>query len=437
MDRKLLKELAQTEERMNEILSLRKEAKNDTSKYDEIFYKYGQEIYNEVVPEKYRKKDINKLLKQGRLFDIYLKHGEYAYEDNIHKMRQIDIYNETGSEMRGMLYRLGHTIKHKIAPLIVSLSIAPTWFGVKLYEEARNEETENAIKYANEIEDYNKKIVSYAEEINAMKLSDIQIFMKVMSDMWEEIDGYSKDITINPAGYFRITLNEEKRGVCRHMADDVTAKLNKINPKYNARNVYVYVNSDGGYEFANIPIKVLESDETIFKKEKGEKGAEEEKEEKSDFEDGISIKFDIAKITGNHVVTAVDVPSKKMTLILDPTNPGIGVFTKGGIYMFNASEEKEFKTREIGQVIFAGGESFLELSKTELESFLISDSEVEKIREEYGIDAQNEAIEYIKGLEDTETVKVGFVPKVSVNEKSAIKKVEAASEKNDNIDIEK
>ena len=40
------------------------------------------------------------------------------------------------------------------------------------------------------------------------------------------------------------------------------------------------------------------------------------------------------------MVTLVDVPSDELTVVLDPTNPGIGIYKDGKIIMFNRKEKK-------------------------------------------------------------------------------------------------
>jgi hypothetical protein len=64
-----------------EILLLSKEDINDIKKlkeqqnYDEIYKKYGRNVYIKYVPKKYRKVELKKLKKEKRYFDIYNKYG--------------------------------------------------------------------------------------------------------------------------------------------------------------------------------------------------------------------------------------------------------------------------------------------------------------------------------------------------------------------------
>ena len=84
-----------------------------------------------------------------------------------------------------------------------------------------------------------------------MNLTDSQIFVKLIYDLWNNIDGYGEPETVNEIGYFRLSIQNERVGVCRHFSDDIVAKLNEINPKYNARNVLVYL-QDKEYNMIDI-----------------------------------------------------------------------------------------------------------------------------------------------------------------------------------------
>ncbi len=402
MGKKKLMQGAITKERLKDIIALRK-----AKEYDKIFETYGQRIYCLAVPRKYKKQDIKNLLQQGRFEDIYRRYGESTYNDYIYKMQEIDVYNETGSKPRSILNRVKNVFLHRIAPVALSAALlTPATFVAATEYGIKEEKAQNAIEYAQEIEDYNAKIKAYAQEINSMNLTDTQIFMKVMNDMWKSIDGYA-EAENEIMGFQRLTLDSEGVGVCRNFADDTTAKLNAINPEYNARNVVVYM-EDERYHLAKIERNIIEENDTI---------ADEENESKQD-----ESKFDITQYTGNHMVTAVDIPGKNITLILDPTNPGIGVFKDGEIYMFSTDTGKGIERKPLGQ-LFQGISGALELEITNIKSFLPCEYSIEELEDLYGTNAQNQALEYIASLEKSKEEKLAqdFIPKAKVNEKKAIK----------------
>ena len=249
MNKKYLRKITQTDERMRDVLRLKKE-----KKYNEIFKLYGKEIYNEVIPKQYKEKEVINLIKQGNLEELYVKYsGEKIYKKNLDYIKAEKKYLETGKKTPIVLNRIKNTIFRKIFPTALSITMLPPT-AVTVASTVLNNKTreKNAIEYEEEIENYNNTITKYAEEIKKMDLTDIQIIMKVVSDMWENINGYGnpqKDIT----GYYRLDMANEGVGVCRNMADDVTAKLNAINPEYNARNMVCYIDENAGIEnFANI-----------------------------------------------------------------------------------------------------------------------------------------------------------------------------------------
>ena len=227
MKKKLEKELV-NKERKEDVKKLLK-----SKQYDKIFERYGRTIYKISVPGRYKNKDIKNLLKQQRFEDIYRKYGYTIYNRYINKMEAYDVFYETGSKPKSILKRIKNAFLRKMVPYTLSAGIL---LPAGLTADIETQKLINSVKYEKEIENYNDKIEKYAKEINSMKLTDIQIFMKIIDDMWKEIDGYAFPKN-EIEGYLRLTLDNEKIGVCRNFADDITAKLNAINPEYHARNL--------------------------------------------------------------------------------------------------------------------------------------------------------------------------------------------------------
>lgn len=250
-----------------------------------------------------------------------------------------------------------------------------------IYESNKNE-------YQAEIDEYNEKISSYAQEVKKLNLSDIQIFMKTMDDMWKSIKGYGnpeKDIMFFEELDF---LEDNNQGVCRNMATDIAKKLNEINPKYNARTIAVLMGHDGEYNIAEIERTVIESNETVV-------------ESTTVQEDKIAQIGDemMKNILGNHLVTVVDVPEENVTLILDPTNPGIGVYKNGKITMFNSAKQNgtKFEAKEYGNILVRRGG--VQTAKDYIHSYTESTSSMEELEEKYGLEAQNKALNEVRAME--------------------------------------
>ena len=399
MNKKELKKHAVTKKRLKAILALRK-----NKKYDKIYQLYGRTIYNLATPSKIRKREVERLMDEGRFEEIYAKFGKTKYVENLDEMYETDIYNETGKKP-DIFKKLKFLLVNKIMPITMASTVFfPTATVAATEINTRKMKSENAIQYAEEIENYDKKIEKYAQKVNSMHLSDIQIFMKVMSDMWKEIDGYATPKEYDVMGFWRLSLNEEGVGVCRNFSDDITAKLNAINPKYNARNVVVYMGEEE-YNLANIDRNIIQNNNTVASNDEQENSNEEEE-------------IDITKFFGNHAVTAVDIPEQNITLILDPTNPGIGVFKDGQIYMFSTPDGKGIQTKALGQLLVIGADQLANLMVTEVESFLNgSQISLVELEEMYGTDAQNKALEQ---LENREHFKREFIERVNVNHKKAL-----------------
>ena len=229
-----------------------------------------------------------------------------------------------------------------------------------------------------------------------MNLSDVQVFMKVMDDMWKNSKGYGEPEK-NITGYLELDMDgEDGYGVCRNMASDVARKLNAIDENYNARIIPVYLGEDGSYKIADIERKIVENDDTVKDQEKDE--------ENTAYEDNKAEKI-VTKIFGNHMVTLVDVKEDNLTIVLDPTNPGIGIYKNGRIVMLNSSKEDglKFEAKEYSSYIVTQGgvKGFLNVTGDYLKSFEASNLKFEQIEKKYGIEAQNIALKEIRKMEET------------------------------------
>lgn len=362
-------------------------------KYDEIFAEFGSKAYVKNTPAKIKKAELKKFKKERRYEDIFNKYGKSEYNKILVKAMYEEI-KEIGGFRKAFLWKM-----KRFALRGASLSLAAVAsFSILLPMSTQKTYEENAIEYAEEIETYNKKIDDYASHVNSMNLSDIQIFMKVMDDMWGSIQGYKKpekDIS----GFLELDLaTEDGYGVCRNMASDIARKLQEINPDYNARTIAVYM--DEGYRIADIERTVIQDDETV------QNSDEEQTQDSSG--------FDITKIVGNHMVTLVDIKDENLTLVLDPTNPGIGIYKDGNILMLNTAKEDlvQYDTKEIVTAIFfrAGADATLTSIKEFFSSFEDSSITLDEIIEKYGLEAQNQALTEVRALELANSAVNSFKP---------------------------
>ena len=396
-------------DKKEEIKRLKKE-KN----YEEIYRKFGSKEYVKNTPSSYRKKDLNKLVKEGKFEDIYSKYGKKVYNNLLSRAKYQEIKENKGRKS-AILWR----IKRSLKLTGLYLGIASSTFTLSLPVLNASTTKENEIKYEKEIKNYDNKIKKYAEEVNELKLNDVQVFMKVIDDMWNQIKGY-KNPELDLTGFLELDLaSEDGYGVCRNMASDVARKLNEINPDYNARTLVVNMGHDGQYKLADVKRKILEENETV--------------DTDSSSKD---VQNKMSDILGNHVITLVDVKSDNLIVVLDPTNPGIGIYQNGKIEMLNSvkGNELNFDTRKFTTFITSNGykdgaESVIDFADSYQESKLSP----KQIEEKYGLDAQNQALKEVRKIEEAkanknlsdkesfkESLKVANLDKTEVNQKANV-----------------
>lgn len=396
-------------DKKEEIKRLKKE-KN----YEEIYRKFGSKEYVKNTPSSYRKKDLNKLVKEGKFEDIYSKYGKKVYNNLLSRAKYQEIKENKGRKS-AILWR----IKRSLKLTGLYLGIASSTFTLSFPVLNASTTKENEIKYEKEIKNYDNKIKKYAEEVNELKLNDVQVFMKVIDDMWNQIKGY-KNPELDLTGFLELDLaSEDGYGVCRNMASDVARKLNEINPDYNARTLVVNMGHDGQYKLADVKRKILEENETV--------------DTDSSSKD---VQNKMSDILGNHVITLVDVKSDNLIVVLDPTNPGIGIYQNGKIEMLNSvkGNELNFDTRKFTTFITSNGykdgaESVIDLADSYQESKLSP----EQIEEKYGLDAQNQALKEVRKIEEAkanknlsdkesfkESLKVANLDKTEINQKANV-----------------
>lgn len=376
MKLKKIMEFADTPKQAKHIEKLLK-----TKQYDKIYSLYGEDMYSIVVPWMEKKKDIKRLLKDGRFEDIYRKHGLYEYNKLIDKMEAMEVYDATGSKLRMFICRMKPALKE----IGLGLLLYPAVFSsIDLYL-ADKEIQDNLKQYSTEINEYNRDVNQYANAINEMGLTDTQIIAKVMNDIWK--DNQYGEPKNDKLGIYRLALAENNVGVCRNMADDFTAKMNAINPKYKAHNLCVYMSAedkDGNpiqYQIAKIDRHTPKAD--------GQNVQVTQDKEK------LTQKI-ANELVGNHMVSVIEIPEDNTTLIVDPTNPGIGVYKDGKIYMLSTKDGKGITAKTVGTVISDGTGIVYDVTEDLKNSFEDSKLSMSELREKYGPQALNQALDVIK-----------------------------------------
>lgn len=240
----------------------------------------------------------------------------------------------------------------------------------KLHEKYIKEVNSNSKKYEGEITQYNIKIDKYASYINNLNLSDLEVIMKVIHDQWNSYTyGESK---VNIMGYPRLSFVFDQKGTCATFADDFTTKINEINPAYDAKNLFCYLDDD----------KFDQNLQRVNINRTCEETSDSSKEEKK-------------KQYGNHVITALHIPDKNYILTVDSTNLTIGLLHDKTIYLFNNHSDDSITFDEKSNYIFSSGDNHVSYES----SCYSLDTLVEALDYLYGYEAQNKAYQKVKKLD--------------------------------------
>lgn len=390
---------------------------NRSSEYDEVYRLYGRKAYMRYVPKKIRSQNFEKKIEEGNyeaVLDIY---GEKKFRDILDQARKNDVEHETKTfrqRVAGMI-RYVLPIKTKklltrgVIPITLATIAAP---GALLATSGTIEKNKEKKEYKTEIEEYLDDVEVYGNKYKQSNFTTLQAMMKVTSDMWERIDGYGAP-KLNLIEYAGIDVSKNLGvGVCRNMADDCARRLNAIDENYNARTLVV-VHEKGEYIRANIPLKKV-------KEEKAKQDAKVEivNNNIDNFLDSIK------KVVGDHVVVLVDDNKNDVTLVFDPTNAAVGLFHNGKISMFNSGKEHplEMKITPYGESRYGLGKALIEYPNDLLSSLgMYPNEKMEKLESEYGVEAQNRAIDEIKNLDNIDK-KEEFVNSLKIDENDISKK---------------
>ena len=203
-----------------------------------------------------------------------------------------------------------------------------------------------------------------------------------MSDIYEKYKYKFPTGDIN--GFYRFYLYENGYGVCRNIADDFCAKLNAIDPSFNAHIIGCKLNEvdeDG----EDIHYDIMDNIERIIE------------DEDEDEEDTLTVesRFLNPDTIGNHAVAVINIKGEPVPLVVDPTNPGMGAMFNGEIYMFdtieNADEAIDEKT--LGTFFITGNPLHI---ITDFFDSLDFRELFDDLKERYGTDSLEETLENVR-----------------------------------------
>ena len=313
-------------------------------------------------------KIISQLLKSKNYDEIYKRYGKFMYKlFEISRISQ-EVKYEGGTKFDDLKQIIDVHLKEIFYFCVIYLTYLflamPNDVQKDIKATARNENIDRISEYEIYVDDY-------LESIDFTGLSDLEIFMKLMQYEHQEMLYGTPEQEIT--GYYRVQMLDGK-GVCRNIADDLAYRLNLINPEYNAK--MICVNSSYGNWVKNDDKMQIAPDYNFNNEEidNDNKGLEEIKK----------------RLFPNHAVTMINIPGEDYSLILDPTNSGIGVISNGKIDMFNSDNENYYVT-ELLNAFLMGYDVEFSTKLEELKSYFTKHS-LEELNELYGLDAQNETI---------------------------------------------
>ncbi len=353
-------------------------------------------IIKELMERKKKEKElIKKLIKENRYYEIST---DYEKRFSYYKAMRFESKMETGKMFSKLLFDLRDFIEYSNLEgkkAIVGTYLTEIESMLKRYliilicwALVRNQIPmiqNGEIKTIKQItKEYDNNLEDYVSSFNTDTMSTLDIVMNVMNDIRSNTYYGTADESLLSFVHPRLALNENNNiGVCRHMSDKFTTIMNLIDKRFEAKNIAVYIDDNPEkFNFCNIERPI--SKETLKQLEEMEKN-------RSDKDKEDELKY---KLLGNHQVTLLKSLEDKCYLVVDVTNPSIGVIDKGRIYTFNAETYDMLSYRPISEILVYPDE-FTKANKDVIDS-LTKKMDIEELEKKYGLEAQNKVLKRIK-----------------------------------------
>ena len=312
-------------ETKQEIKRLKKE-----KKFEEIYNRFGSKIYVKSSPRFYMRRLILELIKEEKYAEIKQKFGKSKYNAYLPLIRKNQVLKETKNRFLADAAYVAGKVKRGITYLAMGAVIAVPISGVRVAYDQHKAKVAIMEENKEIIEEYNEDLEEYASYIKSLNLTQKEIVVKVMSDIYEKYKYKYKFPTGDVNGFFRFYLFENGYGVCRNIADDFCAKLNAIDPSFNAHIIGCKLNEvdeDG----EDIHYDIMDNIERIIE------------DEDEDEEDTLTVesRFLNPDTIGNHAVAVINIKGEPVPLVVDPTNLGMGGIINGKIWMFYTIENAD------------------------------------------------------------------------------------------------
>lgn len=332
---------------------------------------------------KRRNNEIDKLKLEKRYFDLSVKYPaqiDYKKAKNFEsKMTTGNRYNNLSFNIKDLvIYKNFSNIKYTINKTLTYgvLALGTSFLFIAGLVKQTDIEAYNDNQAI--IREYDNELEKYASKFDTKTMSTMEIIMTVMNDVRSNtqygINENEKEIFNN----YRLVLNSNNNiGVCRHMADKFTTIMNMIDPRYEAYNLLVSLNGDCD------TLKKCDIDSPISQSYL--ENINEDEENKPLLNE---------KIFANHMVSVLKPIDADYYLVVDVTNPSIGVLDNGKIYMFNSNDTSFIEYRPVHQY-FGNIDHYGDINK-ELLMSVFKKINIEELNKIYGLDEQNKILKKIK-----------------------------------------
>ena len=377
-------------ETKQEIKRLKKE-----KKFEEIYNRFGSKIYVKSSPRFYMRRLILELIKEEKYEDIRQKFGKRKYNAYLPLIRKNQVLKETKNRFLADAAYVVGKVKRGITYLAIETMIAVPISGVGVAYDQHKAKVAIMEENKEIIEEYNEDLEEYASYIKSLNLTQKEIVVKVMSDIYEKYKYKYKFPTGDVNGFFRFYLFENGYGVCRNIADDFCAKLNAIDPSFNAHIIGCKLNKvDENGE--DIHYDIMDNIERIIEAE--------------DEEDTLTVesRFLNPDTIGNHAVAVINIKGEPVPLVVDPTNLGMGGIINGKIWMFYTIENADdaIDARLLSTIFIS--EDPLSIVTDFFDSLDFREL-FDDLKERYGTDSLEETLENVR--EKVEQNKIARVDK--------------------------
>ncbi len=320
---------------------------------------------------------------------------------------------------------------HTLDPNTVIYYDMPFLAGISLYNQ--DVANENLTRYQDYLNEYNTHLENYSEYIRSLDLNDLDTIAKVMDDIWSSVeDGFCYADGTKPKydiyGMFRIDVDRDESAVkCRNLADDFTAKMNAINPEYEAINIIVNTDSkyysSGSFGDINVNFSSNTDDYALDKyldpavvttpsviDDHGNQASYQIY--LLDNEHNLSQKKCLINVrgedpnnrsyVGDHMVSMISIKDEnthelKYHLIVDPTNVNISVLKDGKIYVLSNYDYEGLELSACGNIMHHSFDDSIAIADAVIDSRARSEQiSVETLKDLYGVDALNKSLASIR-----------------------------------------